>query len=138
MDNDVEIGNQLGSPSTPLALTILTTKSVTIPGDPYIIPAHSDSILIVASGDVQLNGSPSSGDQNYHGLVYAGSQCEISGAPVMYGQLIFRDDPNPFGSEDWASENKISGNLTLTYNCGGLLGGGEARPITRRKWSHGW
>ena len=138
MNNDVEMPNQLGSPSTPLAITILTTKSVTIPGDPYIVPAHSDSILIVASGDLRLNGSPASGDQNFEGLAYAGSQWEISGTPVMYGQLICRDDPNPFGSENWVVENKISGDLTLTYNCGGMLGGGGSRPISGRMWSHVW
>ena len=138
MNNDVEVANQLGSPSTPLALTILTTKLVTIPGDPYIVPAHSDSILIVASGDVKLNGSPLSGDQNFEGLVYAGSQCDISGTPVMHGQLVCRDDTNPLGSEDWVTETKISGDLELTYSCGGLLDGSGASPITRRKWSHGW
>ena len=138
MNNDVEVGNQLGSPGTPLAIIILTTKSVTIPGDPHIVPAHPDSILIVAGGGVKLNGSRSSGDQNFEGLVYAGSQCEISGTPVMYGQLICRDDPNPFGGEDWASENRISGDLTLTYSCGGLLGGGGVSPISGRMWSHVW
>ena len=138
VNNDVEIGHQLGSPGAPLAITILTTMSVTIPGDPYIVPAHPDSLLIVAGGDVKLNGSPASGDHNFEGLVYAGSQCEISGTPVMYGQLICRDAPNPFGSEDWVSENKISGDLTLTYNCGGMLGGGGVGPISGRMWNHVW
>ena len=138
VNNDVEVGHQLGLPGAPLAITILTTMSVTIPGDPYVIPAHPDSLLIVAGGDVKLNGSPASGDQNFEGLVYAGSQCEISGTPVMYGQLICRDDPNPFGSEDWVFENRISGDLTLTYNCGGMLGGSRSGPISGRMWSHVW
>ena len=138
MDNDVEISNQLGSPSTPLAITILTTKSVTIPGDPYMVPAHPDSILIVADGDLKLNGNPAGGDQNYEGLAYAGSQCEVSGTPVMFGQLVCRNDPNPVGSEDWVDENNVSGDLRLTYNCGGMLGGGGVRPINGRTWSHVW
>lgn len=120
MDQDVEIGNQLGTPSTPLPLTILTDKSVAIAGDPYIVSAHPDGILIMADGDIKLNGSPSGGDENFEGLIYAGSQCEISGTPAMHGQLICRNDPNPFGSENWANQNKISGNFTLTYSCGGL------------------
>ena len=138
MDGNAEMTSQLGSPSTPLAITILTTKSVTIPGDPYMVPAHSDSILIVAEGDVKLNGSPSGGEQNFEGLVYAGSQCEVSGKPVMFGQLICRDDPNPFGSENWVVGNKISGDLTLTYSCGGMLGRGGASPISERMWNHVW
>ena len=136
MDGNAEISNQLGSSSTPLAISILTTKSVTIPGDPYIVPAHADSILIIAEGDVKLNGNPSAGEQNFEGLVYAGAQCEISGTPVMYGQLICRDDPNPAGSQDWVSQNRISGDLRLTYNCGVVPP--EGKPIGGRMWNHVW
>ena len=138
MDNDVEVGNQLGSAGSPLAITFLTTASVTIPGDPYIVSAHSDSILIMAEGDVNLNGSPSGGDLNFEGLIYAGSQCEVSGTPALFGQLICKDDPNPAGSEDWVSANKISGDMELTYSCGGLLAGGQPVPIAGRMWNHVW
>ena len=137
MDGDAEVVNQLGTPSTPLTVTILTTKSVTIPGDPYIVAAHTESILIIADGDVKLNGSPSGGEQNFEGLVYAGAQCEVSGTPVMHGQLICRDDPNPPGSQDWASNNQISGDLTLTFSCGGLLDKPPS-PIAGRMWNHVW
>ena len=55
---------------------------------------------------------------------------------LMYGQLVCRDDPNPVDSEDWAAENKISGDLQLTYNCGGFLAGKGPSPINGRTWSH--
>ena len=138
MDNDVEVGNQLGSAASPLAITILTTASVTIPGDPYMVSAHSDSILIMAEGDVKLNGSPSGGDLNFEGMIYAGSQCEVSGTPALFGQLICKDDPNPVDSEDWVSANSISGDMTLTYSCGGLLSPRPPVPITGRMWNHVW
>ena len=138
MNGNVEIGHQLGSPSTPLPITILSSKSVTIPGDPYITAAHSDSILIMASGDLKLNGSPAGGERNYEGLAYAGSQCEISGNPVWNGQLVCRGDPNPVGSENYAAENKVSGDLDLTFGCGGILAGHEPGPINGRTWSHVW
>ncbi len=138
MNNDVEIGNQLGTPSTPLSITILTTASITVPGDPYIVPAHSDSILLLAEGDLKLNGSPSGGDVNFEGLAYAGAQCEVSGTPRWHGQLICRDDPNPVDSENYASNNKISGDLQLSYSCGGILAGRGPAPINGRTWSHIW
>ena len=137
MNNDVQIGNQLGSSSTPLAITLLTTESVMISGNPYITPAHSDSILIIADGDVKLNGNATGGADNFEGLVYAGSQCEVSGRVVIHGQLICRDDPNPFGSEDWVSENRISGDMQLTFSCGEMLPD-PGRPIGERVWSHVW
>ena len=116
-DNDVLVGHSLGSGSSPFALSIFTTKSVSIPGTPTITAAHSSGAMIVAGGDVKLNGNPSAGDFSFQGVVYAGSQCELSGNPVIIGQLMCQDNPNPSGSENWVSENKLNGNAQIHFDC---------------------
>ena len=138
MNHDAELTNQIGSADDPLSITILTTGSVTMPGDPYAVAAPPDSILIMAEGDVNIRGDPVAGDVGFQGLIYAGSQCQISGAPVIYGQIICRDDPNPVGTTDYASTNSISGDLQLTYSCGGILSPRPPTPLTQRMWSHVW
>ncbi len=138
MTENVEVGHQLGSPGNPLPITFLTEGSLSLPGDPWVVAAHSDSILIMAEGDVNINGSPVAGEASFEGLVYAGSQCQISGAPIIYGQVVCRDDPNPPGSEDYASENAISGDLQITYSCGGLLSPKAPKPVGERMWNHVW
>ena len=80
-DHNVEITHELGAPGAPFSITILTTASMTLSGNPYIVPAHSDSITIMASGDVNINGNPVAGEATFEGLIYAGAQCQISGAP---------------------------------------------------------
>ena len=138
MDSDAQLNHQIGTAANPLAITILSVGTVTIPGDPYMVPAHSDSLLIIAEGDVMVNGNPVAGEITFEGLIYAGAQCEISGNPVIYGQVVCRDDPNPPGSLELASENLVSGNMQLTYTCGGLMAHRPPWPIGERMWNHVW
>ncbi len=138
VDGNVQISNDIGSPGNPADVTFLATGSFEINGNPYMTTAHSDSILIIAEGDVKLNGNPVGGADNFEGLVYAGAQCEVSGAPSIFGQLICKDNPNPPGSEPWVAENVISGDMTLRYMCGGPLAQFPATPLAERMWSHVW
>ncbi len=140
VDGNVEISKDLGQPGNPRQITILSTKSVMISSNSYMTAAHSDSILVIAEGDLKLNGSPFGGEDNFEGLTYGGAQCEISGTPRLHGQLICADNPNPSGSEEWAVENKISGNAEITYSCGGsvLLKATDPKPIPGRMWTHLW
>ena len=113
--------------------------SVQINGNPYLETTHADSILILADGDLKLNGNPQGGHDNFEGLVYGGAQCEVGGNPSIYGQLICRNNPNPPGSMDWVTENKLNGDMTLRYMCGGMFANaGQAVPINGRMWSHVW
>ncbi len=136
-DGSVEIGHDYGSPGSPKSVTFLTTMAITIPGDPYLAPAHPDGWLIVAEGDVKLNGSPASGEDNFEGVIFGAAQCEISGTPNIHGQIICRDDPDPFGSQDWVSETKISGDLRLKYDCDPDSFSSDGRPaaISARSWT---
>ena len=138
VDGNVEIVHDVGVAGNPHAISILATKSVQISSNPYIASAHSDSILVMAEGDLKLNGNPSGGNESFTGLVYAGAQCEISGTAKLYGQLVCRDGSNPSGSEEWANESKISGEAEIGYGCGGFEVGIPAEPIPGRMWTHVW
>ena len=112
-------GDPTGPSNTSLPLTILATGSVQFSGDPQITPDHPEGIAVIAGGDIEINGSPSS--NGYEGLMYARSQCSVSGSPILQGQLICDDEPNAAGTQDDVSENLISGAALVTYNCGGML-----------------
>ena len=76
---------------------------------------------MISGGDIQISGNPSS--DGYSGLFYARSQCEISGNPTINGQIMCDDEPNALGTDDEVDDNNISGNPTITYDCGGSFGG---------------
>ena len=121
--NVVISGNPSGPGGTPIPLSLFADGSVKYSGNPTITAAHPTGALIMANGDVIISGNPSGSEDNYNGLIYAQSQCQLSGNPTLGGQMLCRDDPNPPGAEDYADENKISGNPTIRYNCGGMLVG---------------
>ena len=139
MDGNVQVSKDLGTPGNPLDVTILATGSAQINGNPYMTAAHPDGILLMADGDLYLNGNPVGGNENFAGLVWGGAQCEIAGNPSLYGQFVCKNNPNPPGSEEWASENKINGDMKLRYNCDSdILDGNKAAPISERSWNHVW
>lgn len=114
-------GNPAGPSGTDLPLSILATGSVEFSGNPQIAPDHPDGIAVIAGGDISLSGNPSS--LGYEGVFYSRSQCMISGNPTIIGQVICDDEPNASGTENLVSENKLNGDPTITYNCGGMFGG---------------
>ena len=116
-------GNPQGPGNSALSMSLLATGSIEFSGNPKIEAAHSEGILILAAGDVSVSGNPSGSTDNYGGLVYAGSQCRVSGNPTLGGQVLCADDPDPAGSVNYAAQNEISGNPTIRYDCGGVVGG---------------
>ena len=134
-DDDIEVGNPIGSSLAPKAMTLISSKSITIPGNPYLVVDHSMSILMMAGGDLKINGNGNSGANNYDGILYADAQCEISGTPNIHGMLVCRDASNPAGSEDWVSDNSISGDAEITYNCGMTNPEYPVTPLNGRAWS---
>lgn len=114
---NVKIGSNIGSSGSPAVITILATGSIEVSGNPYMVPDYG-GISLMAAGDVSISGNPSAGADNYSGLVYAGAQCKVSGNLHLSGQLVCKNKANPTGSLDYASQNAISGNASITYNCG--------------------
>ncbi len=138
IDGNVGVGTNLGAPGDPQALTLLTTGSILMNGNPYLMSAHPDSILMIADGDLKLNGNPTGGFDSFEGLVYGGAQCEMNGDPVLHGQLLCKNNADPAGSLDIVQVNKINGNMKLTYMCGGIFAPAPAAPVSGRMWNHLW
>jgi hypothetical protein len=116
---DVEVTGNAGSNGAPLEISIIATGSVKVAGNPKIKAAHPGGILILAGGDVDIGGNASGITLSYAGLVYAGSQCQVHGTPSVGGHILCRDDPDPPGAANLASDNKVNGNPTVTYDCSG-------------------
>ena len=118
--NVVLSGNPSGPGGTAIPLSIFADGSVQYSGVPRVTAAHPSGALIIANGDVEVSGNASGSADSYNGLIYAQSQCVLNGTPVIGGQILCNDDPNPPGSREVASENLINGNATIRYDCGGL------------------
>jgi hypothetical protein len=116
MGNAIISGNP-GSGSSPANMSLIATGSIKISGNPYLAAEDPNGIVLLAGGDVSVSGNPSAISQNYRGLVYAGSQCEVSGNPRLGGQLLCKDKPNPPGAENWVTENKLNGNAEISFDC---------------------
>ena len=121
--NVVISGNPGELPASPVPLSVFADGSVQYSGNPRLTAAHPSGGLIVANGDVAISGNPSGGADNYNGLIYAQSQCQLNGNPAIGGQVLCNDDPNPPDSRNFVDENGISGNPTIRYECGGMSAG---------------
>jgi hypothetical protein len=119
--NVVISGNPEGPGGTPLPLSLFADGSVQVSGNPLITAAHPTGAVIIANGDVAISGNPGAGEENYNGLIYSQSQCQLNGNVAVGGQILCKDDPNPPNSSEFVSENGISGNPHIRYNCGGML-----------------
>jgi hypothetical protein len=115
----VSLSHNPGTSGSPLSLSILASGSVQLSGNPYMRPAHSSGVAVLAEGDLKLNGNATSGATNFDGIYYGGNQCEISGVPTISGQFLCKANPvQRLGAVNWVSENKISGDARITYGCG--------------------
>ncbi len=105
---------------SPIPLSIFANGSVQYSGNPYITAAHPSGALIIANGDVAISGNPQGITDSYNGLIYAQSQCQLNGNPVIGGSILCFDAPDPPGSSNFVNQNGISGNPTMRYECGGM------------------
>jgi len=122
MGNATISGNP-GDPGSPANMSLIATGSIKISGNPYLSAESPDGIVLLAGGDVTISGNPNAVSQNYQGLVYSGSQCEVSGNPRLGGQLLCKDKPNPPDANDYVSENKLNGNAEITFECNSTITG---------------
>jgi hypothetical protein len=117
---NVKVGGNTGTAANPMAMSIIATGSIQISGNPYLVPSSEDRIMFLAGADVQISGNPDAGAISYEGLIYATSQCKVSGNPVVHGQIVCKNKLDPAGSVNIADVNQISGDPKITYNCGGF------------------
>ena len=121
IEGNVDVSGNVGSSTTPFAMSIVATGSVAFSGNPYLVPATSDSIMIVSGGDVSISGNPTGTSVSYEGLIYANAQCMVSGTPNMRGQLLCKDNATGTGNTEYGATTTLSGSATLTYSCGGAF-----------------
>ena len=146
-NSNVSITGSPGHPANPLPFSLLATLSVSVAGNPALIPALVISgpgqpplgVAIIAGTDLDMSGSPS---QVREGLFYAGHQLEISGSININGQVIaanIADTPYPPGNTnnvtlDGDERMRITGNPTITNNGTGYA---SAVPIAWRECRSG-
>lgn len=119
---NVLISGDVGTAATPYAMSIFATGSIDISGNPFLKPAKP-GWLVMAEGDVSLSGN-SSVTPAFAGMVYARSQCKISGDPRFSGQVMCRNEADGAGDKNLTDENLISGSPTITNSCSGPLSSG--------------
>jgi hypothetical protein len=112
---------KVGGNPGPVNVSIIATGSVEISGNPrFGAPTHPDGVTIFSGGDLKLNGDSNTA---YEGLIYARSQCDISGNPTLRANFLCLNVPNASGTINHFTGNTISGNPTIQYNCTGSFGG---------------
>ena len=121
VEGNFALSGNAGSAVAPISLMIVATHSVSISGNPYLRPATIDSVLIRAGADVAVAGNPASGAVSYEGLIYAGSQCAVTGSAVIRGNFVCRNDPHTTAAVDYATGNSIAGSAQIEYSCGGYF-----------------
>ena len=104
-------------------MSVIATGSIEISGNPFMKPSSPDSILFMAGGDLSISATPGRSNDNFDGLIYAESQCKVSGNPTVEGQLLCKNKPNAAGTVEYASQNEISGSMSLRYSCNGKING---------------
>lgn len=116
---NVYVGGNTGAEGAPLPISILSTGSVEVAGNPNITASHPEGFLILADGDIKVSGTASGSTPNFEGLLYAGSQCMVDGTPAVDGFILCKDEPDPAGATNLTDENIIKGDPILTYDCTG-------------------
>lgn len=103
-----------GSAKSPLALSIISTGSIEVAGNPYLYPHSSTpNLQFVAQTDLKLAGNVDVDITTVEGQSLVGEQLMISGNPDIRGQIIVK---NSTSTSNLVTSNTISGNPQVTYN----------------------
>jgi hypothetical protein len=108
---NVQLSNDFATMANKRTVSIIASGSIKISAKPMMKAAHPDGFVLLAGGDLDLQG-----DFGLEGVIYGGGQCYVSSAPVINGQFICRDNPTPPGT-NWVSANLISGSAQITFDC---------------------
>jgi len=140
-EGSIVINHDLGSPGSPLSLSLFAEGHIEVPATPNLSPALTSggtSYAMVAGYDLGLSGNPAN---PYSGLYYAGHQMQINGDPIITGQLIAKDlDDLLFNGDNLVPRiggyMVISGDPTITYDATGALlpGGGDIECLAGVSW----
>ena len=115
---NAKMDGNLGTDVDPFSITVYATGGITATGNLVIEPHHDSGYLLMAKGDLKIAGNVSGASPDLtSGILYAGSQCNLSGNPHLAAQLSCADGPDPAGAANYAPSNSISGNVQFTYAC---------------------
>jgi hypothetical protein len=118
---NVEFAGDFGSASNYRQVTIIASGSIKVGGKKvWMEAAHPDGIVLMAGGDLDLQG-----EAGFKGLVYAGGQCYISDKPTVTGQFLCKNkQPHPGQNlfDRWGSTGMlISGDANFYFDCNSML-----------------
>jgi hypothetical protein len=108
---DVELGVDFATMANKRTVSIIASGSIKVAAKPMMKAAHPDGIVLLAGGDLDLQG-----DFGMEGLLYAGGQCYVSSAPVINGQFMCKNK-SPHPGSNWVPANLISGDAQITFDC---------------------
>ena len=132
--DDINVGTNIGTEASPLGISLLSSHSIDVGGNPRIFGVHPEGILLMAGGDVRITGTAGGVAQHYEGLIYADAQCELNGTVRIEGNFLCRNGAQPVGSNALALETRIVGTATIRYDCNTSFQGDPVEPIRERAW----
>jgi hypothetical protein len=118
---NVEFQADFGSLSVPKNVSVIASGSIKVGGKKvFMKAAHADGIVLMAGGDMDLQG-----DAGFEGMIYAGGQCLISGKPEIKGQMLCKNkNPHPGADYVQLASGKalqMSGDAKFTFTCNSML-----------------
>jgi hypothetical protein len=106
---NVTSSGDFGSLTTMRPISIIATGYIKFGSKPFIRANHPDGLLLLAGGDLDLQG-----DWGGAGWIYAEGHCYISSKPNINGSLMCKSKPSAVGP---VSANLISGDAIITFDC---------------------
>lgn len=113
VEGNATISGNPGTSLTPVPVSIYASGSIDVSGNPNL-SAYENDIVFLADGDLYIRGNSGT---HYHGIMYGGSNCRVSGQPNVSGQFLCQSGPLPAGANDIVVSNLIEGNPIFTYGC---------------------
>lgn len=114
-EGSAKVTSSPGNNSNLWKTTLIATGDVVVTGNPTIGADANYTVhdsLFIAGRDVKIQGTPSNG---YNGLIAAHEQFDLSGTGTIVGLII---GENAEAVSSTVTSNTVTGNITLTYNCG--------------------
>ena len=127
---NVKISSNAGTDNVPIHISVLTTGSLELTGNPNFIsqlnsvqtnelpPFVAPNFLFVSVEDIKIRGDASR--PKFSGVIFAGEQFDLSGNGAIDGQVLSLSNTHLSGSP--VSDNSISGSFELTFNGGQAVG----------------
>lgn len=122
-EGNATVTSSPGDDSAPWKTTLIATGDIKITGKPVIGADANYTVhdsLFIAGRDVEIQGTPQgpqgTPSDGYNGLIAAHEQFKLSGNGTIAGLIIGENATDTPGS--LVSANTVTGNITLTYNCG--------------------